>query len=226
MLFDDKQNNVCQQTSHSISAVPFLACHDNEISAKLFTMPEWPPSIRAAVDSAYMDHHVAQIDDAETTLYSSHVAGQAAANAPFSFHHRSLQMALLQAQHGLEVLFEDYPVQLSQPKKADLVIGSFDDLLSVVESQDVTDIRFDDTGYATLSWLQSFAETNSAEYVDGNTCHLCSLQYHLIRTRSQLNIKKNVVDVRSPRSSVEHVVRPSLRYVLYRFRPPRYSESH
>jgi hypothetical protein len=59
-----------QQTNHGANAVPYLAYHNDDMSAKVSTMPEWPPSIRTAADNVRMNGPVAQIDNTETVRHT------------------------------------------------------------------------------------------------------------------------------------------------------------
>jgi hypothetical protein len=92
-----------------------------------------------------MERYLASDDDTRMTAYDSYAAGQlAAANTPFSFHHRSLQLAIPQIPQESELLFEEQFTNSFLFQKTDSAIGTMEDLLAFVDAEDMMDSRFDD----------------------------------------------------------------------------------
>jgi hypothetical protein len=146
-----------QPADRRVDAALLSTYHNScELSADMFAMPEWPPSIRAAAKNVRRQsthYNITQDDTASLTAYPGNERGQAAANAPFSFHNRSLQLALPQMQYELEVASEDSFNRLSSLQRADSAMGSLDDLFDFGDSRDAMNFRFDGRRYYKLPFV-------------------------------------------------------------------------
>jgi hypothetical protein len=90
-----------------------------------------------------MERYLASDDDTRMTAHDSHTA----ARAPFSFHYRSLQLAIPQTPQEFELMFEE---QLTDPflfQRTDSAIGTIEDLRTFVDAEDMIHSRLDDTRY-------------------------------------------------------------------------------
>jgi hypothetical protein len=129
------------------------AQHDYGISPQAFTTPEWPPSILAAAENAYVGHELKNDDTTWISSYDVYTASQAAAaNAPFSFHHRLLQLAIPQPHHEPYISFDERIADSSLFLRQDSAIGSFEDPFALAEAEDVTHTQFDVTRYDPDLW--------------------------------------------------------------------------
>ena len=102
---------------------------------------DWPPSIRdAAVNALYHPSQMWQPQDAAIAeeVSPNRTMYQAVATTPYSFHSRSLEMALPQMQYGVETFSDEYVSSVSSERNSNVGMDNFEDIFGSVGSHETT----------------------------------------------------------------------------------------
>jgi hypothetical protein len=174
-----------------------------------FTVPDLPPSLRAAAANVRLvPIYEGTVRDSTMfdTAYSNDASDQAAASAPLSFHNRSLQLALPRMQYDMDEFPEEaFLPDLSFSARADSAIGGYDEIPNFgdFENPQLDMMRYDESLRG-----QGRADTHSIELP-----RVDPLQYHLIQTQSRVSFQDSVTTSAPPHDQPEVAPRSSARYV-------------